>query len=379
MWNNVIGQARVKRIIENALELEKLPGAYLFSGPEGTGKDTMALEVAKAINCLDASRNRLEACDECANCQQISSFTSPFVTFIHALAKDVEAGSGESGQKDEDLEIIREQLAAKAADPYFNLEIPRATAIQIGQIRDLRLSLTRSIAAGMRRVVIISEADMMNQQAQNAFLKTLEEPHKNTLIILTSSNPNRFYATILSRCQEVRFDILSVDEISEALIEREELPQAQAEFLARLSAGSYSRARAMIGEDVQEMRNQIVNFLRMGLSRSRRNAAQQIDLFLPRTGGGKFLDKRLAVEQRLTLLTLWLRDALALSTAASDEIINLDQKDALERFVKNFGDPRRIIEAIRAIERAQQLTRLQVQLRPVMLSLVADLETALVA
>jgi DNA polymerase-3 subunit delta' len=378
MWSNVIGQSRVKRILSNALEQKKLPGAYLFSGPEGTGKDAMAIELAKAVNCQNEAMNGLEACDECANCLTIASFASPIVTFVHALAKDIESpGSGEANQKEEDLDIVREQLAAKSDDPYHNLDIPRATTIQIGQIRDLRLSLSRTLSGGKKRVVIISEADMMNAQAQNAFLKTLEEPHANTLIIMTSSNTNRLYPTILSRCQDVRFDILSVEDIASALILREELPQAQADFLARLAAGSYSRARSMIGEDVQEMRNQIVSFLRMGLSKSRRNAAQQIDLFLPRSGGGKFLEKRQAVEQRLTLLTLWLRDALALSTKAENEIINLDQKEDLTKFVARFGEPRRIIAALSAVDKAEHLTKLQVQLRPVMMQLVVELEEAL--
>jgi DNA polymerase-3 subunit delta' len=375
MWTNVIGQARVKHIIQSAIHAGKLPGAYLFSGPEGTGKDAAAFEIAKALNCLDPRMDGAEACDECASCVSIASLASSVVTFVHALAKDV---SESAAQKGDEIEAIREQLAAKVADPYYNLDIPRATAIQIGQIRELRLALSRSLSGGRRRVVIVSEADMMNAQAQNAFLKTLEEPHSNTLIILTSSNASRLLPTVLSRCQIVRFDLLSSGEIASALIEREELPQEQAEFLARPSGGSYSRARETIGEDVQEMRNQIVSFLRMGLSKSRRNATIEIDKFLPRAAGGKFLDKRQAVERRLTLLTLWLRDALALSTLAESEIVNFDQKEDLMKFVTRLGEPKRIIAAISAVDRAMHLTKLQLQLRPVMLQLVMDLETALV-
>ncbi len=376
MWSNVIGEARVKHILTSALEHGKLPSAYLFAGPEGTGKDAAAIELAKAINCLNPRNNGTEACDECASCSAISSFTSPAVTFVHALpGKDNDRE--ESEQKEEDLTVIREQRAAKAADPYFNLEIPRATSIKIGQVRELRLALSRSLAGSKRRVVIISEADMMNAQSQNAFLKTLEEPHADTLIILTSSNATRLLPTVHSRCQEIRFEPLLVDEIAQALQEREELPEAQAAFLARLAAGSYSRARQMIGENVQQMRDEIVNFLRMGLSRSRKNATVEVDRFLPRSAGGSYLEKRQAVEQRLMLLTLWLRDALALATKAEHEIINLDQKEALVRFVSRFGDPQRIIVAIGCIDRAMQLTRLQLQLRPVMLSLIVDLEAAL--
>lgn len=377
MWNNVIGQERVKQILRSALEHERLPSAYLFHGPEGIGKDAAALELAKAINCIGPNATGQEGCDECVHCQQIGQLASPILHFVYALAKDVES-PGESNQKEEDLEIIREEVAQKAVDPYYNISIPRAMSIQVGQIRELRMNLSRSMGTGKKRIVIISEADMMNAQAQNAFLKTLEEPNPNTLIILTSSNINRFYPTILSRCQEVRFDILDNDEITNALMTRDELARDEAEFIARLANGSYSQARRMIGEDLKEMRRQIVSFLRMGLSRSRKNALHEIDIFLPRSSAGSFLEKRQAVEQRLFLLMLWLRDALAISTESGDQIINIDQREDLDRFVSRFGDPERIIRAMRAVERAQSLTRQQVQLRPMMLDLVMGLESALV-
>src|SRR6185312_11745936 len=111
--------------------------------------------LVKTINCLNLTQG-LGACDECANCTAIASFASPIFTFIHALAKDLESpGSSELNQKEEDLDIIREQLAAKSADPYHNLDIPRATTIQIGQIRNLRLSLSRTFSGGTKRVVLL--------------------------------------------------------------------------------------------------------------------------------------------------------------------------------------------------------------------------------
>jgi DNA polymerase-3 subunit delta' len=376
MWTNVIGEDRVKHILRNALEHEKLPGAYLFSGPEGTGKDAAAIELAKAINCLNSSMGGIEACDECESCVSIASFASPAVLFIHALPKKSDDDGAEL--KEEDVAIVREQRIAKAADPYYNIEIPRAMAIHIGQIRELRLLLARSLSGAKKRVIIISEAQMMNDKSQNAFLKTLEEPHANTIIILTSSNANGLLPTVHSRCQDVRFDVLSVDEIRQALMERESLSEDEAAFLARLAAGSYARARAMVGEHVKEMRKEIVALLRMGLSKSRRNAAIEVDKILPRSGGGKFLEKRQAVEQCLVLLTLWLRDALAIATKAESEIINLDQLEDLKKFVTRFGEPRRIIAAIGSVDRAMHHAKLQLQLRPVMLQLVVELESALV-
>ncbi len=374
MWSNIIGQERVKRVLTGALEREMLPSSYLFLGPEGTGKDAAAFELAKAINCLEPRSGGTEACDVCVNCLSIDQLSAPFLHFVYAQAKDVESASG---PKDEDLEIVREQLALKANDKYHNIEIPKAHLIGVLQIRELRLALSRSLVSGKRYVVIVSEADMMNQYAQNAFLKTLEEPHANTIIILTSSNPHRLFPTILSRCQEIRFDVLANDEISDALVARDEISREEANFLARLSAGSYSQARTMIGEDIRAMRTEIVAFLRMGLSKSRRNAVKEIDVFVPRSGGGSFLEKRVAVEQRLVLLGLWLRDALALATGSHERIINIDQQQDLDKFVSRFGEPPRIIRAIRAVEQAQGQTKQQLQLRPVMLNLVMELEAAL--
>jgi len=372
MWSNVIGQERIKGLLRGVLEREKLPGSYLFYGPEGVGKDAMAFELAKAVNCLNPQENGTAACDECASCTAIDAMSSPVVTFVCAVPK-----APESGPKDDDIDAIREQLALKAADKYHNIEIPRALLINVEQIRELRMSLSRSLSGGKRRIVIMTEADKMNGQAQNAFLKTLEEPHQNTILILTSSNPHHLYPTILSRCQDVRFDPLGEEEIADALVSRDELERTQAEFLARLAAGSYSQAREMIGEDIHEMRKEIVAFLRMGLSQNRRNALKEIDGFVPRAGGGKYLEKRAAVEQRLVLLALWLRDALAMTTDSAERIINLDQREDLEKFVARFGQPKRIIRAIKAVESAHSQARMQLQLRPVMINLVLELETAL--
>ena len=378
MWSTIIGQTRVKRILAQAIASGKLPSAYLFSGPEGTGKDAAAIELAKALNCTSPMESDagIQACDTCSSCVAIASFSSPALQFIHALPK--KSDDDDTELKEEDVAIVREERAAKAADPYYHIEIPRATAIHIAQIRELRLSLSRSLAGAKRRVIIISEVHKMNEQAQNAFLKTLEEPRTDTLIILTSSNSNSLLPTIHSRVQELRFDVLSVGDIRAALTERESLPESDADFLAGLAAGSYSRARAMMGEDVKQMRSEIVAFLRMGLSRSRRKAQIEIDKFLPRSGG-KFLEKRQAVEQRLALLVLWLRDALALSTKATEEIINRDQIEDLTKFVDRLGEPWRIIAAIASVDRAIHRVKLQLQLRAVMMELVVELEQALVA
>lgn len=381
MWKNIIGQDRVKKILRQTFESGKLPNAYLFTGPEGVGKDAVALELAKALNCKNKSEHDFEACDVCDNCKAIGSLSSPLLQFLFAQSKATKASASESEDDDNkevsDIDLLREQLAFKSQDPYHNIRLPKAINIGMPQIRNLISLLARSSTPGTKRIVIISEADTMRHDAQNALLKTLEEPHENTLMILTSSNASRLFPTILSRCQDIRFDLLSSEDISSVLVSNENLEKEQADFLARLSGGSYSVARGLVNEDVATLRKQVVDLLGFALTRSRKNALEQVDSFLPRRGG-TFLEKRQNVEQILQLLELWLRDALAISTGAKDSVFNIDQLERLERFASKFGEPMGLLEAVRAVDAAKRKVALQLQLRPVLLELVIELDRALV-
>ena len=111
------------------------------------------------------------------------------------------------------------------------------------------------------RVVIVSEADAMTEQAANAFLKTLEEPTPKTVIILTTSNKDRLLPTITSRCQLVRFSYLSDDEIAKALVDRYGLSEARARLVARLANGSFGKAIELLDVTVEDKRIRPIDFL----------------------------------------------------------------------------------------------------------------------
>jgi DNA polymerase-3 subunit delta' len=143
-WSNVIGQDRVKRILINAILSERIPNAYLFYGPEGVGKDAMAIEFAKALNC---ERKKGEACDECKTCKGISEFSHPNIKLIFKLplGRNETKDDPPLEKLDEDeIKIIQEQVKLKSQNPYHKISIPRANSIKINSIREIKVEISHS-------------------------------------------------------------------------------------------------------------------------------------------------------------------------------------------------------------------------------------------
>jgi DNA polymerase-3 subunit delta' len=187
--SDIIGQDRAVSILLKTIRRGRISSSYLFAGESGIGKKFTAINLAKALNCLkavDSSRSsavmadsRLtqdtsqlnDACDECSSCRKIDAGIHPDVLLI----------SPESGQiRIEEIRAIDEILSLKAFE-------------------------------GRTKVVVVDDAETMNQYAANAFLKTLEEPPSDSLIILVSSKPDRLPDTIQSRCSRINFMPLSHD------------------------------------------------------------------------------------------------------------------------------------------------------------------------
>jgi DNA polymerase-3 subunit delta' len=167
---NIIGQDKALRILFGILKRDRVPSALLFSGDTGVGKRLTAFNLAKAVNCLDPVD--FDCCDKCISCKKIDSGTHPDVTEVS----------------------------------------PETDEIKIDAIRKIEETLSYRAFEGRRKVVIIDEADTMNINAANAFLKTLEEPPSESLILLVSSNPDSLPDTIRSRCTNIRFRLLPMDE-----------------------------------------------------------------------------------------------------------------------------------------------------------------------
>lgn len=364
-WSNVIGQDRVKQILINAILNEKVAHAYLFYGPEGVGKDAMAIEFAKALNC---ERQKGEACDECKTCKGISEFSHPNVKLVFKLplGKNETKDDSPLEKLDEsEIKIIQEQVKLKSQNPYHKITIPRANSIKINSIREVKMEISHSTFIPGWRVVIVSEADAMTEQAANAFLKTLEEPTPKTVIILTTANKDRLLPTITSRCQLVRFSYLSDDEIAKALVERYGLSEARARLIARLANGSFGKAIELLDVTVEDKRIRPIDFLATIASGKIVKLLIEIEKIVTDY-------ERSEIENFLQVILTWFRDALMVKVGMVDKIININMLERLKKFVANYGEFE-YQKAISLVERAIEQVEKNVQLNLILINLSLEL------
>jgi len=287
-FEGIIGHERPIGILQRAIRNGTLAHAYLFSGDGGIGKKLTAFALAAAVNCREEGTG--DGCGKCPACRQISAGTHP----------DVHVVLPESENK-QFLATLSTKEAEKAS-----------SEIKIDQIRDAQASISLMPSDGSVKFLIIDGADTLNAAAQNAFLKTLEEPPGQSVIIMLSSRPQSLLPTIRSRCQEIRFLPLPRRELAQALTERRNLSEDDAWFLAALAQGSMGRGLEMDVRQEREARTELAA-LRSALREMGAGeiVARAETLSRDREGFERLLD--IGIEQ--------LRDALVLHESGDEKLL----------------------------------------------------------
>ncbi len=295
-FSRIIGYDRNISLLSRALATGKLSHAYLFHGIDSSGMMQTAVALIEAIFC-----NGTDGCGECPSCRKVAGLRHP------------------------DLHHLQ----------------PDGAFIKIDQIRELQKELSYRPFEAPKKACIIEDADKMNISAANAFLKTLEEPSGNAILILITTQVDAVLPTVLSRCQQLRFPSLPVETIASQL-RKKGADEDSARIAAALAEGSAERAQEIVEGDWLQSRKFLLEKI------ANLSPEEIIPLFAAAEEEAK--DKESAIHL-VDLLNVFWRDVL-LTRAGSTEIVNTD----LFPLIRNISD-RNSLESVMAKLEQISLTR----------------------
>jgi DNA polymerase-3 subunit delta' len=297
---DIIGHEQIIEHLQNAIALDKVSHAYILGGPDGSGKMMLAEAFAMALQC-ESEGNR--PCMACRSCRQAAERNQP--------------------------DII-----------YVSHEKPNTIGVD-----DIRTQLNNDIVikpySSRYKVYIVDEAEKMNQQAQNALLKTIEEPPAYAVILLLTTNADSFLPTILSRCISLNLKAVREDVIKAYLMKQYRIPDYQADVCAAFSQGNVGKAiRLASSEEFGELKASALQLMKR---------LEDIDLYEMGAAVKQIAEYKLTVSDYFDLMTIWFRDVLYMK--ATNDVNGLIFKDEVydikkQAATRSYQGIERILKAL---------------------------------
>lgn len=295
-FDDVIGQQSAINKFKEILESNRLSHAYIFAGPEGVGKFLFARTLAKVLMCENDKDGWLnKGCSACRSCRLIDKNSHPNFRIIAV----------ETGKKEIAIDTVREIERELMLMPFYRTF----------------------------RVFIVNNAERLNEEAANAFLKTLEEPVKDTIIILVTSSPASLPETVLSRCQIIRFYPLQQKEMNEYLTKHLKIDSEQISFLTSLCDGSIGDAVKLYSGNLLSQRDWLIAQL---TGKDYSNIGNKIVSYA-KSNAEDNEGIRQGIIWQLKIIGLFIRDALLLHYGLSDtKLLNKDKTKAVKQYQKSY-------------------------------------------
>ncbi|MDM8525584.1 DNA polymerase III subunit delta' [Desulfococcaceae bacterium HSG8] len=335
---------RASKWLSAFIRKETIPHALLFTGIEGVGKRTSAMTFAMACNCPSV-----------VSCQS-SVVSGPLTTDNGQLTTD----NGPCG----DCRSCRK--IRSGSHPDISLVEPSGTFIRIAQIRELCHTLSMKPYEARMRVVIIANAQAMNPEAGNALLKVLEEPPERTVLILTAIQTSDLLPTIVSRCQHIRFDPIPRERLETLLLEKKQIRPDDAEVIATLANGSYSKAFSISRTNWINRRKWLIRELESLVIEKQGHGTARMLAFAERLSKNKDI-----LPDLLEVMKTWLRD-IVVCKYDPEKIINRDLGDSIQHASRKITVAS-LLSKIKSVDSARKNLRANANLRLTMEVLVCQL------
>ena len=325
--DEIIGNKKVKEIFQSMLSNSNIPHAFLFTGSEGSGKEAAAISFAKAVNTLNVNSS-----DEERVVHSIQKLSEPCLKYILPLPR----GKNETDQNDpyeklsnDEIELVKNEFEKKSANPFYRVEIPRANFIKINSIRDIKKFLSLNYDDVKYRIVLLSRAHLMNEEAQNALLKNLEEPPAGVIFILCTAYPDKLRETIRSRCWNIHFQPFNNEELIYILTNYFSVENELAGEVAQFSGGSVQDALLLIENNFDELREKTIRILRNSFAKRYQSAYTEFDEAL---SDGDQTKIKLLIKMIIT----WLNDFQKYRLNKTDNLFFKKHQETLEKFNARF-------------------------------------------
>ncbi len=282
-FKDIIGQQQIKEHLQSALLAKKISHAYIINGEKSSGKEFIAKVFAMALQC---ERGGEEPCQECHSCRQALSANQPDI-----------------------IKVTHEKPNTISVD-------------------DIRSQINNDVAikpySSPYKIYIMNEAEKMTVQAQNAILKTLEEPPEYAVLLLLTSNVNSLLPTILSRCVVLNMKPVSDDLIRKYLMEQLQVPDYKAEVCVAFARGNVGKAKALASsEDFENVKGEALSLLKY---------IQDMELHEITAAIKKINDYKLEVNDYLDIMAIWYRDVLLFkATNDVNHLVFREEIQALRR------------------------------------------------
>lgn len=290
-FKNITGNEFIIKFLKNAIQYNKVSHAYIISGGEGCGKTLIAETFAKTLQC---EKGGTDACCECISCKSFENRNNPDIFYVVPNKKSKTKSIG--------VTDIREQV------------------IDVVSVKPYKYKY---------KIFIIENADNMTKEAQNAFLKTLEEPPMYSIFLLMARNPEKFLPTILSRCVNIKIRPLSSGYVYNYIMNNTDIPEEKIQLFTEYAQGSIGKALKLANsQEFIDMRDKIINTLIGLYGKNEYYASEAVSVF----------EEYKKEKGLLDMMYLWYRDILAAKVLKDDKyIIQKDKKDIIFKEANKYS------------------------------------------